>query len=94
MTALLEIKDLHVAYGKVEAVRGVALTMEPGQIVTVNGDESLRFVDEADWRTAEATQALLAPHLVRTPTVRWQSATLARNRGALVRRISHPVTMD
>jgi branched-chain amino acid transport system ATP-binding protein len=37
MTALLEIKNLHVAYGKVEAVRGVALTMQPGQIVTVIG---------------------------------------------------------
>jgi branched-chain amino acid transport system ATP-binding protein len=37
MTALLEIKDLHVAYGKVEAVRGVALTMQRGQIVTVIG---------------------------------------------------------
>ena len=37
MNALLEIKDLHVAYGKVEAVRGVALTMQPGQIVTVIG---------------------------------------------------------
>ena len=37
MKSLLEIKDLHVAYGKVEAVRGVALTMQPGQIVTVIG---------------------------------------------------------
>lgn len=37
MTALLEIKDLHVAYGKVEAVRGVTLAMERGQIVTVIG---------------------------------------------------------
>jgi branched-chain amino acid transport system ATP-binding protein len=37
MTPLLEIKDLHVAYGKVEAVRGVGLTMQPGQIVTVIG---------------------------------------------------------
>ena len=37
MTALLEIKDLHVAYGKVEAVRGVGLCMQPGQIVTVIG---------------------------------------------------------
>jgi len=34
---LFEIKDLHVAYGKVEAVRGVSLTMQPGQIVTVIG---------------------------------------------------------
>ena len=37
MTALLEIGDLHVAYGKVEAVRGVSLAMQPGQIVTVIG---------------------------------------------------------
>jgi branched-chain amino acid transport system ATP-binding protein len=37
MTPLLEIRDLHVAYGKVEAVRGVALSMQPGQIVTVIG---------------------------------------------------------
>jgi len=37
MTPLLEIRDLHVAYGKVEAVRGVALKMLPGQIVTVIG---------------------------------------------------------
>jgi branched-chain amino acid transport system ATP-binding protein len=37
MTALLEIDDLHVAYGKVEAVRGVSLRMDAGQIVTVIG---------------------------------------------------------
>jgi len=37
MNPLLEIRDLHVAYGKVEAVRGVNLTMQPGQIVTVIG---------------------------------------------------------
>ena len=37
MKSLLEIKDLHVAYGKVEAVRGVALEVETGQIVTVIG---------------------------------------------------------
>jgi len=37
MSALLEIEDLHVAYGKVEAVRGVGLTMQPGQIVTIIG---------------------------------------------------------
>jgi branched-chain amino acid transport system ATP-binding protein len=37
MTALLEIRDLHVAYGKVEAVRGVTLTIQRGQIATVIG---------------------------------------------------------
>jgi branched-chain amino acid transport system ATP-binding protein len=37
MSALLQIENLHVAYGKVEAVRGVTLTMQSGQIVTVIG---------------------------------------------------------
>jgi branched-chain amino acid transport system ATP-binding protein len=37
MTPLLRIEDLHVAYGKVEAVRGVSITVQPGQIVTVIG---------------------------------------------------------
>jgi branched-chain amino acid transport system ATP-binding protein len=37
MSALLEIADLHVAYGKVEAVHGVSLTVDEGSIVTVIG---------------------------------------------------------
>jgi branched-chain amino acid transport system ATP-binding protein len=37
MSPMLEISDLHVAYGKVEAVRGVSLTLNKGQIVTVIG---------------------------------------------------------
>jgi len=37
VTALLQIEDLHVAYGKVEAIRGVSITMQPGQIITVIG---------------------------------------------------------
>ncbi|HXP31997.1 MAG TPA: ABC transporter ATP-binding protein [Stellaceae bacterium] len=37
MTALLQIEHLHVAYGKVEAVRGVSIALEAGQIVTVIG---------------------------------------------------------
>ena len=37
MTALLSVADLHVRYGKVEAVSGVSLDLEAGQIVTVIG---------------------------------------------------------
>ncbi len=37
MTALLAVEDLHVRYGKMEAVSGVSLTMQAGQIVTVIG---------------------------------------------------------
>ena len=35
--ALLEVADIHVAYGQVEAVRGVSLKVPKGQIATVIG---------------------------------------------------------
>ncbi len=35
--SMLEVGDLHVAYGKVEAVRGVSLRLRRGEIVTVIG---------------------------------------------------------
>ena len=37
MTAMLEMEDLHVSYGQVDAVRGVTLALQPGQIVSVIG---------------------------------------------------------
>ena len=37
MSAMLEIGDLHVSYGQVEAVRGVSLSLQPGQIISVIG---------------------------------------------------------
>jgi branched-chain amino acid transport system ATP-binding protein len=37
MSPLLEVRDLSVAYGKVEAVHGVSLTIAAGSIVTVIG---------------------------------------------------------
>ncbi|WP_338703153.1 ABC transporter ATP-binding protein [Streptomyces sp. Q6] len=37
MTALLEVQDLRVAYGKVEAVKGISFRVEEGQAVTLIG---------------------------------------------------------
>jgi len=37
MTALLEVEDLHVAYGAIEAVKGISFTVDAGQIVTLIG---------------------------------------------------------
>ncbi|MCC3654688.1 MULTISPECIES: ABC transporter ATP-binding protein [Streptomyces] len=37
MTPLLEVEDLRVAYGKIEAVKGISFSVEAGQIVTLIG---------------------------------------------------------
>ncbi|MFJ3901906.1 ABC transporter ATP-binding protein [Streptomyces sp. NPDC090025] len=37
MTALLEVKDLRVAYGKIEAVKGISFSVEAGQVVSLIG---------------------------------------------------------
>jgi len=37
MSALLEVADVHIAYGKVEAVRGVSLEVAGNEIVTIIG---------------------------------------------------------
>ena len=37
MTALLEVEDLHVAYGQIEAVKGITFSVDAGQVVTLIG---------------------------------------------------------
>ncbi|MFE7114867.1 ABC transporter ATP-binding protein [Streptomyces sp. NPDC057654] len=37
MTALLEVDDLKVAYGKIQAVKGISFTVDTGQVVTLIG---------------------------------------------------------
>jgi branched-chain amino acid transport system ATP-binding protein len=37
MTALLEVHDLHTAYGAIVALRGISFTVERGQVVTLIG---------------------------------------------------------
>jgi len=37
VTAMLEVRDLHVSYGSIEAIKGISLTVEAGQVVTLIG---------------------------------------------------------
>lgn len=37
MTALLEVEDLRVSYGKIEAVKGISFTVNEGEVTTLIG---------------------------------------------------------
>ena len=37
MTHMLELKELHYYYGKIEAVKGISLHVDPGEIVALIG---------------------------------------------------------
>ena len=37
MSALLEIDEIHTFYGNIEALKGISLTVEEGEIVTMIG---------------------------------------------------------
>jgi branched-chain amino acid transport system ATP-binding protein len=37
MTAMLEVKDLEVAYGKIKAVKGISFSVDEGEVVTLIG---------------------------------------------------------
>lgn len=37
MTALLEVQDLRVSYGKIEAVKGISFTVNQGEVTTLIG---------------------------------------------------------
>jgi branched-chain amino acid transport system ATP-binding protein len=37
VSPILEVKDLRVAYGKIEAVKGISFVVEPGEVVTLIG---------------------------------------------------------
>ncbi len=37
MSPLLEVSDIHTYYGAIEALKGVSLAVEPGEVVTLIG---------------------------------------------------------
>jgi ABC-2 type transport system ATP-binding protein len=76
VTALLEVEDLKVAYGKIEAVKGISFSVEAGQIVTLIGTNgagkttTLRMLlgiidpDEGERSLLGEREPLKAAHLV------------------------------
>ena len=67
--ALLEVRDLHVRYGQVEALSGVSLTVLPGAIVTVIGPNGAG--------KSTLLNALMGLLPVTAGTLRWRGAAPA-----------------
>ena len=47
MSALLSVDNLHVRYGDLQALRGVSLTVEEGEVVCIIGPNRRGQVDDA-----------------------------------------------
>ena len=45
--ALLEVADIHTHYGAIEALKGVSLTVEEGEVVDADRLQRRRQVDDA-----------------------------------------------
>ena len=67
--ALLEVRDLHVFYGNIEAIKGVSLEIHEGEIVTLIGANGA-----GKTTTLNAISGLLRP---RTGTITYQGKALA-----------------
>ncbi|GHF66438.1 ABC transporter ATP-binding protein [Streptomyces mashuensis] len=65
---LLEVHDLHVAYGKIEAVKGITFTVHPGEVVTLIGTNGA-----GKTTTLRALSGLLPP---RSGTIHFNGHTL------------------
>jgi len=57
MAALLEVEDLHISYGSVEALKGISLDLNEGEIVTVLGANGA-----GKSTLLRAISGLVAPH--------------------------------
>ena len=77
MAPILELIDVHAAYGRIEVLRGVDLSVPRGAVVALLGAERRREDDAAEGDSA----ALLRGHLGRRPSRRRRtSATPPRTR--------------
>src|SRR5579863_10038146 len=69
MPPLLEIRDLHISFGAVEAVRGVDLQLEEGEVLGLVGESG-----SGKSATALAVPGLLSPTARVTGQIRWRCA--------------------
>ena len=82
MAALLEISDLHIWFGAAEVVRGVSLTLEPGEVLGLVGESG-----SGKSVTSLAILGLLSPSARVEGSIRWKGRELLGLRDAEMRSV-------
>ena len=82
MTALLDIRDLRIAFGAAEAVRGIGLQLDEGEVLGLVGESG-----SGKSVTALAVMGLLGPAAQVSGQILWQGADLAKLTGAALRKL-------
>jgi peptide/nickel transport system ATP-binding protein len=82
MTALLDIRDLRIRFGTAEAVRGISLQLDEGEVLGLVGESG-----SGKSVTALAIMGLLGPAAQVSGQILWQGADLTRLSEDALRRL-------
>jgi peptide/nickel transport system ATP-binding protein len=85
MPPLLEIRDLRIHFGDAEAVRGVSLQLDEGEVLGLVGESG-----SGKSATALAILGLLGPAAKVTGQILWRSADADRSPGAVADLLQRP----
>ena len=72
MGSLLEVRDLRVRFGATEAVRGISLSLDEGEVLGLVGESG-----SGKSATALAVMGLLPPHALAAGQILWRGAAAA-----------------
>ena len=73
-TPMLEVEDIHTAYGSIEALKGISLTVEEGEVVTLIGSNGA-----GKSTTLRSISGLTPP---RTGSIRFRGEEISTHAGA------------